>query len=267
MPIALRSAAFLILSAAVVVSQRSYDTSKARLALPFEPPAANMVKAFDLGLHTAIASFLWLDVRTELPFMRQGAQHFLTGLKLVNDLDPRWSTPYAFAVLVLPNIPTFEERVPVALEIGERGLANADPNWTIPFYIGTIYQLELKDQQNAAKYFDIAAATPGIPDIVRRFAVNYGIHPETLAETKQAWAVIYATSKDPSVRERAAMHIAHLEILEYLNAAVQVFRQGTGRYPLDLAEVARAGIIPSVPKSPFGFDFKIYEGGVVGIAP
>lgn len=267
MAITSRIGIFLGLCAAMVASQRAYDVSKAQLAIQTQPPAAAMVRSFDLGLHSAIASLLWLDVRTELPFLRQGVQHFLTGLKLINDLDPRWSTPYAFTVLVLPNVPAYKERVPVALAVGERALAAADPNWTIPFYMGTIYQLELKDHANAARYFDLAAATAGVPEIIRRFAINYGIHPESLAATKQAWAVIYATSPDPAVRERATGHVAHLEILEYLNAAVQVFRQKTGRYPADLEEVVRAGILPNIPEDPFGFQFKIYDQGVVGIAP
>lgn len=267
MSVSLRIVAFLILCAAVLFSQIFYDASKAQHAISAQVPSVEMVRSFDLGLHTALASFLWLDVRTELPFLRQGLQHFLSGLHLVNALDPRWSTPYAFTVLVLPNVDGYKERVPEALATGERGLAAADPNWQIPFYLGTTYQLQLNDRKNAARYFDLAAATPGVPEIIRRFAINYGIRPESLESTKQAWAVIYATSPDPAVRDRAVAHIAHLEILEYLNAAVQEFHKRSGRYPAEVAEVVRAGIIPSIPADPFGFKFKIYEEGVVGIAP
>lgn len=267
MAIAARIGLFLLLCVAVVASQIAYDASKAQLAIQTQPPAAAVVRFFDLGLHSAVASLFWLDVRTELPFLRQGPEHFLSGLKLINDLDPRWSTPYAFAVLVLPNIPSYKERVSAALTIGERGVAAADPNWQIPFYMGTTYHLELNDRKNAAKYFDLAAATPGIPDIIRRFAINYGIHPDSLQATKDAWKIIYETAAEPTVRDRAAAHIAHLEILEYLNAAVQNFYRQNGRYPADLEEVVRAGLLLNIPEDPFGFKFKIYEKGVVGIAP
>lgn len=267
MAIATRIGSFFLLCVAVVASQFAYDVSRAQLAIQTQPPTAAVLKFFDLGLHSAVASLFWLDVRTELPFLRQGPEHFLSGLKLVNDLDPRWSTPYAFAVLVLPNIPSYKERVSAALAIGERGLADADPNWQIPFYMGTTYHLELKDYKNAAKYFDLAGATPGIPDIIRRFAINYGIHPDSLEATKVAWRIIHETSPDSTVRDRAAAHITHLEILEYLNAAVQDFHRRNGRYPADLEEVTRAGLLPKIPEDPFGFKFKIYDKGVVGIAP
>jgi hypothetical protein len=259
--------ALFVLGVASVASQVFFDASRAHVAVAAQPPEAELIRAFDLGLHSSAASFLWLDVRTELPFLRQGPEHFLAGLKLVNDLAPRWSTPYAFSVLVLPNLPWYKDGPSTALAVGEKGLAEADPNWQIPFYMGAIYQLELNDRKNAAKYFDLAAATPGVPELVRRFAINYGIHPESIATTKAAWSVIYETSPDPVVRERAAAHIAHLEILEYLNAAVQAFKKATGRYPVDMEEVVRAGLIPSVPEDPFGFKFKIYGEGVVGIAP
>lgn len=267
MAITARVGAFLLLCAVALWSQWAYDASHARLAIPPRLPSADFVRSFDLGLHSAAASFFWLSVRSELPRLRQGAEYFLSGLRLVNDLSPRWSTPYAFAVLVLPNMPSYEERVPAALAVGERGLVNATADWRIPFYMGAIYQLELNDRKNAALYFDIAAATPGIPDIIRRFAINYGIHPDSIAATKASWNIIYETSRDAAVRERAAEHIAHLEMLERLNAAVRAFHLKNGRYPADLEEVARAGFLDDVPRSPFGFDFKIYDRGVVGIAP
>lgn len=267
MAIAARIGSFFVLCMAVVASQFAYDISRAQFAIQTQPPAAAIIKFFDLGLHSAMASLFWLDVRTELPFLRQGPEHFLSGLKLVNDLDPRWSTPYAFSVLVLPNVLTYEGRVAAALAVGERGLADADPNWQIPFYMGTTYHLELGDYKNAAKYLDLAAATPGIPDIIRRFAINYGIHPDSLENTKAVWKIIYETSEDSTVRDRAAAHVAHLEILEYLNAAVQEFYRQNGRYPADLEEVIRAGLLPKIPEDPFGFKFKIYDKGVVGIAP
>lgn len=262
----------MILCAIVFGSQEAYDASQAKLVTQTRLPSVAVIKSFDLGLHSAVASFLWLDVRTELPFLRQGLDHFLVGLKAVNDLNPRWSTPYAFAVLVLPNLPVSnlssgQELVGETLAIGERGLASANPDWRIPFYMGTTYLLELNDHANAAKYFDIAAATPGVPDLIRRFAVNYGIHPDSIEATRQAWVVIYETSSDVSVRERAAAHVAHLDILDGLNRAVRAFYGNKGRYPADLEEVLAAGFLTEIPKDPFDFNFKIYEGGVVGIAP
>lgn len=263
----LRIGAFILLCAAVVAGQYAYDISAVGVRSAPQLPSAETVKRFDLGLHSAAASFLWIGIRSELPFLSRGPAYFLSGLQLVNDLDPRWSTPYAFTVLVLPNIPWYQGRVSQALAVGERGLASADPNWQIPFYMGAIYQLELKDHANAARYFDAAAATPGVPELIRRFAVNYGIHPDSLEATLEAWAIIREISPDPAVRARAAAHIAHLEILQQLNLAVQAFFQKEGRYPVGLEELMRVGLLTGTPEDPFGFQFKVYEGGRVGIAP
>jgi hypothetical protein len=267
-----RVLAFILLFSAAAVFQQTYDASRVRLVAaadlpPDAVPDADLVRALDLGLHTAAASFVWLGVRAELPFLPQGPGHFLAGLELVNQLDPRWSTPYAFSVLVLPSVPGFPGRVDAALAAGERGVAVADPDWRISFYTGATYLIERGDRQTAALYFDLAADTPGVPEPVRRYALNYGIRPDRLSETREMWAVIHDTSEDPVVRERAAAHVEHLQILEYLGAAVRQFRERHGVYPDDLEALMRAGIIPEIPRSPFGFDFKIYEEGVVGIAP
>lgn len=264
---AARYLTFVLLCAAVVLAQNSYDNLRASYELPDKPPSATLVRAFDLGLDAAAASFAWINVRPELPFLPQGPQHFLDGLDLVNDLNPRWSTPYAFTVLVLPSVREYSGRLSAALAVGERGVAQADPNWQIPFYMGTIYQLELNDRQAAARYFDLAATTPGVPELIRRFALNYGIRPDRLAETRAIWLAIRDSSEDPAVRERAEAHVAHLEILEYLNQAVQVFHERHGVYPDDIEALVTSGVISEIPASPFGFSFKLYEDGVVGIAP
>jgi hypothetical protein len=255
---------FLItLFAGIFVSQYLYDFQKEKHRIPKTSISPSLARAFDVGLHTALASFLWIDVRTELPFLQDGFQKFSDDLALINNLDPKFSTPYSFSILVLP-VTKYEHKIKAAVEIGERGVRNADPDWHIPFYLATVYHLYLKDATNAAKYFDLASRTQGIPDIIRRFAINYGVFPSLREQTKQVWIALYESSENDETKERAKTYVIHFEILDYLDNAVKSYKNIYGFYPENINDLVNKKIIPVMPKDPFGLEFQMYDDGIVG---
>ncbi|MDO8516466.1 MAG: hypothetical protein Q7S28_04395 [bacterium] len=251
----IRRAVIVIALAAIAFMQFLYDGARTKDPIAPFTVSPQFARAFDLGLHSALASFLWIDTRTEIPALRDGAKKFMDELALINTLDPKFSTPYMYSVIVLPESRNFPERMQAAVDIGARGVRDADPNWQISFYTAATYQLYLKDLVNAAKYFDIAAHTPGIPDTVRGFAINYGTLKDR-DKTKGIWAAIYATTEDPDTKERARAYVAHFEILDLLDRGVGAYHVRTGRYPKTLDDLVAARIISIVPKPPFeGFEY------------
>lgn len=252
---------------AAVILQGAYDARERSQPRTQSSFSSHTAKAFDLGLHSALASYLWLETRTQLPFLPEGPEAFSQNLRLINELDPKFNTPYIFTLIVLPTVQKFPDRIQTAIEIGEHAMRQADPDWRIPFYLAAVYHLELNDRVNATKYFDLAARAPGIPETVRRFAINYGIYPHLRAQTVAIWEAIYQSAQDDATRERARAYIAHFEILNLLDRAVARYFEQVGTYPAILDEVVRAGILKEIPKDPLGLEFILYEGGQVGNAP
>jgi hypothetical protein len=253
-----------VLFVGIIFSQYFYDAEKAanpRVQMSLSP---QFVRSLDLGLHSALASFFWIDTRTELPFFREGYQKFFDDLNLINNLDPKFSTPYFFSTLVLPYT-KYPKGIEAAVEIGRRGVAEADPDWRVPFYLATIYHLYLNDQISAAKYFDMAAQEPNVPELVKRFAINYGIQPKIREQTKQVWLAIYESTDNEVVKERAKAYIIHYEIIDSLQNAVGIYKEKYGVYPATPQDLVDKRIINGIPPDPFGLEFQIYEGGVVGI--
>lgn len=252
--------------AAIFYFQRAYDAQKIKTpAKEVRMPSINFVKTVDLGLHSAAAAYFWNDTLTEIPFLSDaGYPKFASDFKLVNDLDPRFSFPYAFAVLVLPSS-KLSDRINVAVEIGRRGVAVADSDWRMAFYLAAIYHTELKDYENAAKYFDIAGRAAGAPFYIRRFSLNYGIAPNLREKAKQIWTAIYQSANDDDAKERAKAYIARLDMFDYLEEAAKIYKERTGKFPGKLDELVSSGVIPKIPQDPFGFQFLLYPGGVVGI--
>ncbi len=201
-----------------LASQYFYlDARAERPPVPLTSLPAPVVRAADLGLHSASASLMWVKITQDVyTWLGEGKknQTLADDIRLVNALDPRWSYPYAFAAIMLPEFGEMQK----AVEIGERGIVDAEPDWRIPYYLATSYHM-LKDRANAAKYFDLAAATPGAPENISRVAKTYGTGKNAREETKQIWQAIAENSTDPDLRERAKIYVEYIEYLEVSDAA------------------------------------------------
>ncbi len=265
--------AILALFGGVFGTQLIYDTKKIQAPETDFAVSPKFLAAIDIGLHSALASYLWLfKTRTELIHFlflskkdqEDGFNKFSRDINTINTLDPKYSDPYAYSVIVLPAS-TYSKRIEASIEIGKRGVANADPDWQIPFYMAVTYHLDLKDSLDALRYFDIASRTPGIPNVVKVFAANYGSIPTTREQTKQIWTVIYKTTDDEATRERAQSYIVHLDIFDFLENAVKEYKTKFGMYPKDLSDLVSKKIIPEIPLDPLGFTFYLFKNGEVRV--
>lgn len=253
----------------IVATQYEYDATRTFLpsSLPgvFSPSVVRMV---DMGFHPAVASFLWAGTMPEiLDLFLKGHTEYFADLAFLNAVDPKMSYPYAFSVLTLPVVPSssFAGAVDESFIIGAEGIANADPDWRIPYYMAINYYLQRKDLKDAAWYFNLAANTPGVPDYARRFALNFGINQKERDRVRGIWETIYESTNDPTMKARAAAYVERLDDFDYLEAAASAYKQKYGSYPASPADLVAKDIIPAVPQDPFGFTFTIDKNGMAGI--
>ena len=231
--------------------------NKERQLIPPTIISARAIKMGDLGLHSAAASAMWVYT---IQKATESSEKLPELIRNVNSIDPKFSYPYAFAVLVLPDITNLTDE---AIEIGEDGIKNADKDWRIPYYLATTYHISLKNREKAAFYFEIASRTPGAPETVRSMPARYGKYTDTREQTKQIWASIYESSNDEVVKERALNFIKQLDFLDALEKGAGIYRQRYGKYPQNLEELVRVRILKEIPKSPIGLEFYINEVGKI----
>lgn len=245
---------FSLLGSIVLVQ---FLSQKTNLKNPI-PPAliipSKIIKLTDLGLHSAMSSLLWVYA---IQRMASSIADLPEIINSVNDMDLKFSYPYAFSALVLPGI-NFPDK---GVDIAERGIREADPDWRIPFYLATTYHIYFKDRQKALYYFDLAANTPGATDQVKRVAARYGAAENLLEQTKQIWISIYESSDDEIVIERAKNNIIHIEMVEALEKAIQIYRDKYGFRPQNLNDLVSTRILKGIPKSPLGVEFEIDTAG------
>ncbi len=252
-------AIFLLIFACIPTLQFMQDKSVVKAQTP-EPYVLNpkVVKAADSGLHNASSDLTWLLM---IQYFGSGnstnyekLNDFLT---LATELDPKFSYPYAFGTLVMPYFGKTDE----AIKLAEKGLRDAEPDWRISYYLATTYFSQKNDRTNAAKYFDIAARTPGAPANIAKIAANFGTRGSQRAETRSIWEGVYNNSKDDVVKQRAKDYLTHLDILDLLDQAKLVYQKVYGKYPTEVQDLVDATILKEIPVDPLGVSFKFDEVG------
>lgn len=258
----------VLLLALVMVLQLEYDATKLTLPASSEQTVSPfMVRLLDMGFHPAVASFLWATTMPEVLDLWNQKKEYFSDLAFVNTVDPKLSYPYAFSVLTLPAVPASDDpqAVTQAETIGQQGIADADPDWRIPYYMATNEFLYAKDDAAAAEYYSIAAETPGVPAYAERFSLNFGIETNQRQKVEQLWETIMDSTNDPDEKARAQAYIEHLQDFDYLDAASAQYKKEFGVFPTSTEELVQKGIIPSVPVDPFGFTFIIQADGTSAI--
>lgn len=249
----------------VVLMQDAFDKSHhVDSALsPFILPT-KIIRVLDLGLDSAAASYLWLSAIQNLTANREKQFGSIDQyVQEVTDLDPRFTYPYAFATLVLPNFKLVNE----AIAIGQKGLASPEKDFRIPYYLGIVYHEYLHDRLNAGKYFDVTSQMPNVPRGIREFALNYGGSPDNADETQKIWESVYNSSNDEVVKDRAKQFLLNIEIIKFLNSASKIFFKKHKTYPKTVQDLVADHIIRALPTSPFGNEYIIGAEGRVIVHP
>ncbi len=262
----LRFLSVVALLATIAGTQFLYD------AVSVPPPAGEgaglspeVVRMLDMGFHSTVASFLWVATMPDILDLFRDKTEYLGQVAYLNQVDPRLSYPYAFSVITLPAVPTstgYTTGLQDAQAIGLRGIANANPDWRIPYYMAFNYYLELNDVKDAAIYFDKAAQTPGVPYYAQRFAENFGGQESQRDTTIDLWTTIRDSTNDPDTKARAQAYIDHFELWDYLQSAADQYKKQYDTEPTALGDLITKGIIPGIPEDPFGYLFEIDSGTV-----
>lgn len=238
-----------------------YFTDQDRKRIPYTEPLVfrpEIVQAADLGLHNAAADLMWL---TAIQYFGGGesrtSEKLVDYLFLSTDLDPQFAYPYAFGALLLPAFGQVDQ----GIEIAKKGVANNVPDYRIPYYLATTYYINKDDPANAAKYFDLAAHTPGAPDGIKKVTANFGSRADKRSKTIAIWEGIYTTTNDEVVRERAKNYILHLELMDFLEQAATQYFKINNKYPTTPQNLVDTRILTAVPPDPFGFEYVFNETG------
>ncbi len=216
-------------------------------------PSATALRAVSLGEanRLAMSDLIWLQL---IQYFGQGNPYgrWPSLGKLLDtstQLDPKSRYPYQFGLIVLP----FMEQVAEAEILAERANRELPDDALLQFYIGSLYQLNVKDYQKAAYHYGRSADLGG-PGASRSLqGVSLAQLSGSLDERRAAiafWQTVYEEAQNELEKERAENWLGHLILVLRIEEEAERFKVANGRYPNGLAELQAAGRVPEGLTSP-----------------
>ena len=232
-----------------------------------------LLKNLSLGYDGLLANVYWTRV-----VQYYGGIHHSGGgryellwplLNITAELDPHFVPVYEFGGTFLATEPPNGAGLPQrAIELVERGIKSNPDDWHLYYDLGYIHY-DLKDYAGAANAFERGSHVPNAHPFLKVLAAQAAQHGGETQTAQMLWTAIYRTTHDQYIRENAEWHLravaADLDS-EALEQIIQTYRQRTGRLPASFAELARAGMIRSIPVDPMGNEYQLDDQGHVFVA-
>ena len=209
---------------------------------------APIVRHFAFGFQNVLADYYWVTTIQALNKWDRKDTYFPEYFRIISALDPRFSYPYIFATLVVPNRIN-KESLTWLSEISEIGMRALPENWEIPFYTGMEHYVVGKSSERAVHYLEIAASKSSAPEYVR---TTYGIHlmrdATEYEKSRALFTTIYETSDNDETKKIVKERIALLDLIEMLEKASLAYNVKYHAYPASIQDLAKAGLIQLPPE-------------------
>jgi len=190
-------------------------------------------------------------------------------LEVTAELDPRLFPAYEFGANFLAPKPPNGAGLPgSALQLMKYGIEHNPDQWRLYYNLGFLYYTELKDYAHAADAFAAGAKLPVTNQFMPILAARMAQHAGEFDTARMLWFTAYQSTKEAQVRENAVQHLLALQVDEEvtrLEQVVEKYREKTGRLPLNLGDLERAGSIHGTPADPTGRPYKLMPDGRIEV--
>lgn len=215
-------------------------------------PSVEQARLMALGFRQVVADYYWvlgLQYFTEPALKHRFYRNLGDYLELVIGLDPDFEYAYKFAGIAIPydSGRLRWKNTRRATLFLERGVKRFPNNWQLHFYLAYNYLNFEKRPADAAEEFRKAGALPGAPTYLSAFAARIysitGAVDQAIAFAEETMT----TAGDPEVRQLMFERLQDLKRekeLQRVEAGAKAFRERTGRFPKDMAELTATGFPP-----------------------
>lgn len=174
-------------------------------------PSGKFIGEMSLGYKQLAADLVWFSAVQyygEYRLDEHDLSYFEGLIDIIITLDPHFIFAYIFGALVVSSdIGSMENGV----EILKKGMMHNPGSWKLPFEIGFLYYIGARDEDLAARYFDLASRIPGSPEMTERFAAfvySKAGHTET---SIRMWEELAENTDEPYMKELAERYIEKLK--------------------------------------------------------
>ncbi|HEY4816826.1 MAG TPA: hypothetical protein VIH67_05310 [Candidatus Acidoferrum sp.] len=234
-----------------------------------------LLKAMSLEYAPLVADLYWTRVvqyyGNKLATRQNTIDLLWPLLDVATTLDPQLIVAYRFGSTFLSEPPPAGAGKPaLGIELLQRGIRENPEYWRFYEDLGFVYYFHLKDYSKAADAFLEGSKKPGAMIWMKTFAARISEKGESLETSAMLWSEIYNSTKDPSIKRNAQIHLqllhAQADCAE-LNKIATEYNRRTGHHAGNMRELVSAGLLRGPAVDPEGFVYSFDAEGKAQINP
>jgi len=203
--------AFVAFAAALAVAHGLGTTTRESEHVdPIYVPRMDILRPALLGFTGLAADVTWLRTIQYMGGRVERRESFPQLYQLVDtttSLDPNFIDAYTYGGLFL----TIARQYAQAIQIYEKGIAANPMSWEIPYDLGRLYFLEIRDNQKALHWWEVANELPNRPHYLPRMVARLHEKVGDIEIALELWQEMLRTTTNEWVRQVAKQEIAKLE--------------------------------------------------------
>jgi hypothetical protein len=230
------------------------------------------LKSLSLCYDELFADFFWIKTLgyfgSESVFDKD-YKYFSNLINFTIALDPYFQYPYEFGGIILSTeIGDIDE----SIKILKSGMDNVSQNheryWYFPFFLAFNYMYYKQDYKTAANYLEQAAKFPQSPPYLPLLASRLyakANSPENAIPFLKEMINNTDNEKLKNLLTERLKDIINEKNILFLEKAVAKYHEKFNKYPYDIIELKKSGIINQIPEEPFGgnYYYSIYDNSVI----
>lgn len=240
---------------------------------PYEPPGGQMwirsgplAERLALGFDNLVSDVYWIRAVVYYGGQRRedrvkNFDQLYPLLDLVTALDPHFRVAYRFGAIFLAEpFPGGAGRTDLAVQLLQKGAANAPGRWEYLQDIGFVYYWWVHDYARAAEWFKRAGEIPGAPNWLAPLAATTLAEGGNRQSSRQLWTRLRDETETEWVRANANHRLQQLDAMDAideLNRSSQHFIKRRGRPPANWRELAIDQGWRAIPVDPTGAEYRL----------
>jgi tetratricopeptide (TPR) repeat protein len=220
-------------------------------------PSSNTLKVLSFGFQDLVADMLFIwSIQFYGTYNLTNRYDYLEQIyNTITDLAPQYLEPYIVGSWIM----ALEAKdIEMAIRLLQKGSRNMKNEWIFDYECAFYAYKYLKDYEQAEKYYRKAAQRPNAPSMVKRKQAHMVYMKDDLTQAYAMWKEIYEHAKTRMERDAAFCHLYQIKFdwdKKLLEDKLDQYKARYGRYPMDLSQLVRAGLLRGIPKDFSGFEY------------
>jgi len=260
---------FILLMVGVGVLQYKYDSRRGYFSerdVFVTLPSGKTLRILSFGFRNLVADMLFIwSIQFYSTYYLTNASHYIEHVfNTITDINPQYEEPYIVGSWIMA---LEVGDIKMAMRLLQKGSANMPDNFIFDYELGFYAYRDLKDYALAEKFFARAASKPGAPSHVVRKRAHMVYMEDDLQYAYQLWMDIYKKAKDRLELTVARNHLNQIKFeidKKFLDQQIARFKQMYKRFPYELAELKKTGLVKEIPGDFYGKPYIYYpEKGTI----